>query len=65
MDEEDEEEEEGLYLQQVAADGCEDETGDDHPVREKNRSVTRLTNTFIVKKQLNTVSVFMKVFSYS
>lgn len=24
-----------LYSQQVAADSCEDETGDDHPVREK------------------------------
>lgn len=33
-----EEEEESLNLQQVAADGCEDETGDDHTVKE-NRAV--------------------------
>lgn len=27
---------ERFYLQQVAADGCEDEAGDDHPVKKTN-----------------------------
>lgn len=32
------EENESLYLQQVAADGCEDQTGDNHAVRENRES---------------------------